>query len=131
MMDSLTYRSAMARGDYDIAISTRGLGNLDPTELLYDYFDSRGSSNLSGHLGYSNPEVDRLFEQLQSAYSLSERRVLYDRLLAQLQEHPAVVPLLEDQNLAVSSRRLAGYQASVYGITLDRVHWAEGSGAGS
>lgn len=34
MVDGMTSRKMMAKGDYDLSIGTRGLGNLDPTSLL-------------------------------------------------------------------------------------------------
>lgn len=129
MVDGMTGRKAMAAGDYDLSIGTRGLGNLDPTSLLYEFFDSRGQTNKASSFGYDNPDVDAAFDELSHTYELSDRAVLYDRILADLLEEPAVVPLLEDQNLAVSSKELTGYKAAVYGITLDKVAWATEGGA--
>ena len=60
---------------------------------------------------------------------MEDRAKLYDRIQDELVAHPAVVPLLEDQNLAVYSRELTGYEAAVYGITLDKAAWREEDGA--
>ena len=63
--------------------------------------------------------------KLSHTYEIADRNVLYQDILQELIDHPAVVPLLEDQNLAVSSKELTGYKAAVYGITLDQVAWAK------
>lgn len=126
MVDGLAGRKAMAAGDYDLSIGTRGLGNLDPTSLLYEFFDSEGSTNQASRFGYHNETVDRCFDDLSHTYEIDGRAALYDEILNALLEDPAVVPLLEDQNVAVSSRELTGYHAAVYGITLDQVAWKEG-----
>lgn len=125
MVDGMTGRKAMAKGEYDLSIGTRGLGNLDPTSLLYEFFSTDGATNRASRFGYSNAQVDRDFEILSHTYEMVDREKLYQDILQELVDHPAVVPLLEDQNLAVSSKELTGYQAAVYGITLDKVAWAE------
>ena len=119
----MTARKAMAMGNYDLSIGTRGLGNLDPTSLLYEFFDTKGPTNKASSFGYSNPQIDADFEKLVGTYNIEDRAQIYTDILNQLVEHPAVVPLFEDQNLAVSNKKLSGYDAVVYGITLDKVSW--------
>ncbi len=123
MVDGLSSRKMMQEGDYDLSIGTRGLGNLDPTSLLYEFFDSRGATNQASHFSYINPAIDEDFDILSHTYDIAERAKLYDHIRQELLDHPAVVPLLEDENLAVCSKDLEGYQAAVYGITLDKVRW--------
>lgn len=123
MVDGMAGRKAMSNGDYELSIGTRGLGNLDPTSLLYEFFDSKGTTNKASSFGYNNPAVDDAFDELSHTYEIEERAKLYDRIQAELIQKPAVVPLLEDQNVAVSSKELTGYKAAVYGITLDQVAW--------
>ena len=124
LADGMTLRKRMKSGDYDLSIGTRGLGNLDPTSLLSEFFSTNGATNKASCFGYSNPRVDADFQMLAVTYDVEDRAVLYRDILDELLRHPAVVPLLEDQNLAVYSNKLSGYHASVYGITLDKVHWA-------
>ncbi len=123
MVDGMTSRKIMAKGDYDLSIGTRGLGNLDPTSLLAEFFSSDGSINKANHIGYSNPLIDESFRKLKNTYDMEERKQLYTAILDELLHHPAVIPLLEDQNIAVCSSELEGYDAAVYGITIDKVHW--------
>lgn len=124
LADGMTLRKRMKSGDYDLSIGTRGLGNLDPTSLLSEFFSTNGATNKASCFGYSNPRVDADFQMLAVTYDVKDRAVLYRDILDELLRHPVVVPLLEDQNLAVYSNKLSGYHASVYGITLDKVHWA-------
>lgn len=74
---------------------------------------------------YSNPQVDADFKALETAYSVDERKGYYDDIIEELLDHPAIVPLVEDENIAVSSKKIAGYDAAVYGVTLDKVHWVK------
>lgn len=125
MVDGLTSRKMMKEGDYDLAIGTRGLGNLDPTSLLREFFHSDGATNLASHFCYANPKIDAAFDALTHTYEIEDRQVLYHEILEELLLHPAVIPLLEDENLAVCSKKITGYHAAVYGITLDKVAWKE------
>lgn len=125
MADYLTSRKMMKAGDYDLSIGIRGMANLDPTLLLQDFFQTGGATNKASHFMYSNPQVDADFKALETAYSVDERKGYYDDIIEELLDHPAIVPLVEDENIAVSSKKIAGYDAAVYGVTLDKVHWAK------
>ena len=72
--------------------------------------------------------VSVLSGKINTVYDLDERRTVYTEILDELLADPAVVPLLEDQNIAVCSHELGGYKAAVYGITLDKVYWRKGAG---
>lgn len=95
----------MKEGDYDLAIGTRGLGNLDPTSLLREFFHSEGATNLASHFCYANPKIDAAFDALTHTYEIDDRKVLYHEIREELLLHPAVIPLLEDENLAVCSKK--------------------------
>ena len=113
-----------------MSIGTRGLPNLDPTWLLHEFFTTEGGMNKSSGFGYYNPVIENCFAQLEYTYPIPDRAVLYTKIIHELLEHPAVVPLLEDTNLAVYDKRLGGYKAITYGITLDKVHWIRKGEAG-
>ncbi len=125
LVDGMEQKKLMGRGDYDMSIGTRGLGNLDPTSLMQEFFSTNGTTNQANHILYSNPKIDSYFEELSHTYEIEDRRVIYDKIGQELLDHPAVVPLLEDHNIAVYTNRLAGYKAAVYGVTLADVHWKE------
>ncbi len=126
MMDTQMSRKAMSDNEYDLTIGTRGLPNLDPTWILQEFFTSRGEVNKT--LGYHNANIERWFEELDHTYELPKRQILYDNIIQELLKHPAVVPLFEDMNLAVHNKAVEGYHAVVYGITLDKIHWANPEG---
>ena len=130
MVDNQASRKTMQRGEFDMSIGTRGLPNLDPTWLLHEFFSAEGGMNKSSSFGYYNPVIENCFAQLDYTYPIPERARLYDTIIRQLLIHPAVVPLLEDTNLAVYDKRLGGYKAITYGITLDKVHWIRKDEAG-
>ena len=91
---------------------------------MSEYFASDGATNIANHIGYKNPVVDDCFERLKTTYDIDERRAIYEEILDQLLFHPpGMIPLMEDENIAVSSSALGGYDAAVYGITLDKVYW--------
>ena len=123
MVDNLASRKTMQRGEFDMSIGTRGLPNLDPTWLLHEFFSLKGGMNQSSSFGYYNPVIEQCFVDLETTYPIPERAKLYKTIIDELLIHPAVVPLMEDTNLAVYDKRLAGYKAIIYGITLDKVHW--------
>ena len=128
MVDNLASRKTMQRGEFDMSIGTRGLPNLDPTWLLHEFFTKDGGMNKSSSFGYYNPVIEQCFADLDHTYPIEERSKLYSAIIQQLLIHPAVVPLLEDTNLAVYDKRLGGYKAITYGITLDKVHWKRKGG---
>lgn len=125
MVDGMTSRKLMAAGDYDMSIGTRGLANLDPTSLLYEFFASDGAINKANCIGYKNDTIDACFDRLAHTYDVQDRKQIYDEILSELQADPPVVPLMEDQNIAVYVKKLSGYNAVVYGVTLDKVGWKE------
>lgn len=125
MVDDMAASVMKQRGDYDISISIRGLDNLDPSRLLYEFFDSHGATNVRNCFGYVNPKVDAIFDELQVANTVVEKRILFQALQEELLDHPGVIPLLEGRNIIVSSRLLQGYEATVYGASIENIQWEE------
>lgn len=123
MADNLAIRKIKDKGDFDMTIGIRGLGHQDPTVLLYDYFSSSGGTNLISKFGYKNEVVDQCFAELEFANNIGERKKLYEKILEELIRYPAMAPLLEDMNLAVSSKKIQDYRATSYGVTLEKVCW--------
>lgn len=99
---------------------------MDPTSLVSEYFASDGATNKAYNLNYHNPIVDACFEELKTTYTIPERAVLYTRILNEIADKPAVIPLFEDQNIAICTNKIGGYDAAVYGVTLDKMYWKEG-----
>lgn len=108
-----------------MAISIRGLDNLDPSWLVNDFFYSKGGTNTRNHFGYNNSDVDEILLELRNAKTIEGKRFLFQRLQEELIHHPAVVPLMEGKNVIVSNKRIQGYNASIYGASVETVQWAE------
>lgn len=125
MADDMTASVMKQKGDYDMSISIRGLDNLDPSRLLYEFFDSQGSTNIRNSFGYSNCKVDAIFERLKDTDTIEEKDTLFRALQEELINHPGVIPLLEGRNVIVSSRLLRGYEATIYGVSIENIQWNE------
>lgn len=125
MVDDLAASIMKQKGDYDMAISIRGLDNLDPSWLVNDFFYSKGGTNTRNHFGYNNSDVDEILLELRNAKTIEGKRFLFQRLQEELIHHPAVVPLMEGKNVIVSNKRIQSYNASIYGASVETVQWAE------
>ena len=74
---------------------------------------------------YSNPEVDKLFEQEQSAVDVDERTKIFQQILDNVVRDKPYVPLLFNQVGAVSRKEVQGMQPATpvwpTVIAMDRV----------
>jgi peptide/nickel transport system substrate-binding protein len=83
--------------DYDIAF-TYLYQNGDPAigvDRNYKTSQIAKGNPFNNVEGYSNPELDKLFEQAAVAYPASKRQELYDQVQKKLQEDVPVAWLLE------------------------------------
>lgn len=95
--DVAGWNQRTANWDYDIAF-TFLYQNGDPAigvDRNYKTSQIQQGSPWNNVEGYSNPEVDDLFERAAVAYPASERQTLYDEVQAVLQEDVPVAWLLE------------------------------------
>lgn len=125
LADDMAASVMKQKGDYDMLIGIRGLDNLDPSRLLYEFFDSQGSTNIRNCFGYKNARVDAIFEKLQDVDNVADKSTLFHSLQEELINHPCVIPLLEGRNIIVSSRLLCGYEATIYGASIEKIQWSE------
>ena len=125
LADDMAASIMKQNGDYDMTIGIRGLDNLDPYRILYDFFDSKGTSNIRNNWGYKNDQIDTLFSELHRATTFEEEKDIYQKIQDILIQDPAIVPLLEGKNIVVSSKKLKGYDASIYGASLESIQWAQ------
>ena len=56
---------------------------------------------------------------------MDQRRDIYTQLQELSVELQPVVPLFNEKTLMVYNKKLAGYEAQIYGIDLPNVCWAE------
>ena len=113
--------SLLKKGQYNIARSQQGLPNGDP-QFIFNYFllPDRGR-NKSSHLGYENQQIKMLLNQLDMETRDGQRRALYNEIQDITVNDLPVVPLYYDENIVVYNKKLSGYQARTYGVTLSRI----------
>lgn len=125
ILDGAAFKDAQAKGEYHLALATQGLPNADPYTIFTNYIASDGSSNKSYSLGYKSERVDALLGQAKNTFSMEERRKLYDELQAISVEELPTIPLFNDASLIAYSKKIKGYQATIYGTTLPQLEWAK------
>ncbi len=106
---------------WDIACSRTASLDANPSEL--GAFVTTGSA--ANVAKYSNPEVDKLFEQEQSAVDVDERTKIFQQILDNVVRDKPYVPLLFNQVGAVSRKEVQGMQPATpvwpTVIAMDRV----------
>lgn len=125
VLDTSAFFAALARGDYDLALSIQVTGNADPYSMFVDYLSSTGSSNRVLSLGYANAEADALLARTARAGTLAERRVLYDRLQEIAAATLPTIPLFTEKSLIAFDRRVRGYRARMYDSSLPQLYMAD------
>ena len=77
--------------------------------------------NKSNSLGYVNNRVPMLMEQLSITVDKEQRKHIYDEIQDISVDELPVIPLYYDENIVVYNRKLTGYQACTYGVSLNRI----------
>jgi peptide/nickel transport system substrate-binding protein len=92
-------------GDYDAAVS----GWAIPTTFDFRYaFATEEIGDGQNFIAYSNPEVDRLLEQIRLAPTFEDAKPLLDRLQEIVQRDQPYTFLWQSQRLVGVSERLRG-----------------------
>lgn len=119
------YREAQRTGDYGVGMQIQGLPNGEPLSIFGSFMQSDSGQNRDYSLGFSSSEADRLIALAANTLDMETRGEIYRDLQRISGTEFPVVPLMNDVNLFVYNRRIAGYEARVYGVTIDQMHWAE------
>ena len=77
----------------------------------HSYWQTGGSTN---EWGYSNPDVDRLFQQGLSTFDTDKRRAIYDRLYKMLAEEQPVNFIYHPREIQALSKRVRGWARTDY-----------------
>lgn len=111
----------LKKGEYNLARSQQGLPNGDP-QFIFNYFLMPNMGrNKSNSLGYVNNRVPMLMEQLSITVDKEQRKHIYDEIQDISVDELPVIPLYYDENIVVYNRKLTGYQACTYGVSLNRI----------
>ena len=108
--ESLT---AKQKGDYDMMLAGWVADYADPTAFLALFISSASAK------GYSNPEYDALYQEIQnftSVHNLSERDDMMHKAEDILMDDAAAIPLFSKGNAYLIRKELTGFQITPTGV---------------
>lgn len=123
--DWAAMKDMMKSGDYDIARGQQGLSNMEAITIFKRFMYSTGDQNVNYSLGVKSAEIDGLIDQADAEIDLVKRQEAYDKLQEISVETQPVLPLYNEKTLMVYNKKLAGYEAQIYGLDLTKVGWAQ------
>ncbi|MBS7527868.1 ABC transporter substrate-binding protein [Fusibacter paucivorans] len=124
ILDNAAWSAAVKEGEYDLSLKIKGLSSAEPVSLFSSMMKTDNSLNKSWSFGYSNTEVDKLIEDVSGELDMAKREAMYNRLQTIAVEELPVIPYFNDVTLVAFNKKIEGYEAVNYGVTLDKVHWA-------
>ena len=123
--DWAAMKDMMKSGDYDIARGQQGLSNMEAITIFKRFMYSTGDQNVNYSLGVKSAEIDGQIDQADAEIDLVKRQEAYDKLQEISVETQPVLPLYNEKTLMVYNKKLAGYEAQIYGLDLTKVGWAQ------
>ncbi len=124
ILDSGAWNEAVKTADYNLSLKIKGLSSSEPASLFSSMMKTDSGLNKKWSFGYSNEEVDDLLSKVSSELDPAKRKEIYDRLqIISTEEFPAI-PYFNDLTLIAYNKKIAGYEALNYGVTLNTMHWA-------
>ncbi len=123
--DWATMKDMMSVGDYDIARGQQGLSNMEALTIFKRFMYSTGDQNIAYSLGVSDPYIDELIDEADAEIDMDRRCEIYDELQEISVEIQPVLPIYNERTLMVYNKKLADYEAKIYGVDLPKIHWAE------
>ncbi len=103
-------------GAYDFDINTgRWVPSLDPQIGGLRHYSTKAIAQgtpWSNASGYSNPEMDKLIDAIQVEPDADKRVALFHQFQRLAQQDLPVIPLFEQQNFTVASKRVQGLSAA-------------------
>lgn len=125
MLEWGAFREAQRNGEYGLGMQIQGLPNGEPFSIFNSFMRSENGQNLSYSLGYSNPEVDTLLDEVAGTIDMDRRAQIYQRLQEIAAEEFPFIPVVNDSTVVVYNTKLEGYGAEIYGVTVDQIRWAD------
>ncbi|MBA2450419.1 MAG: ABC transporter substrate-binding protein, partial [Chloroflexi bacterium] len=89
------------------------------TPDLTAYWSSGGSTN---EWGYSNPEVDKLFQEARTVFEQDKRKAVYDKVQELLHQDQPVAFLYTPKELRAINARIKGFPSLGYRDALQWMH---------
>ena len=107
--DFQAYTQQLSNKDFDISLSTSGGGFPDP-DTVKSFFKSAGNGGDQNHSGYSNPQVDKLFDQGSVEQDPTKRTDIYNQL-------QTIINTDDPQYFLYSLSSFSAFGANVKGVT--------------
>lgn len=125
ILENSAWSAAMKEGDFDICIKVLGMATTEPNTLFKKVMLTDYSLNKKWSIGYSDAKTDELIHEVDSELDMTKRQAMYDTLQSIGVEQLPIIPLFYDMTYIAYNNKLENYEASYYGVTLDKVKWAE------
>ncbi|GAA3835725.1 ABC transporter substrate-binding protein [Sphaerisporangium flaviroseum] len=106
VLESGAYVDRWVAGDFDAAVALNG-GRPDPDGMYSRYFTSTG--NLNKVTGYSSPELDKLFAAGKATTDQNERKAIYDKVSAELENNAPWIWLFTSYTYTATTSQVQGF----------------------
>jgi peptide/nickel transport system substrate-binding protein len=106
VLESGAFVARWVAADFQTAVALNG-GRPDPDGMYGRYFTSTG--NLNKVAGYSSPELDALFGQGKATADPAERKAVYERVTAELENNAAWVWLFTSFTYTATTPEVSGF----------------------
>ncbi|MFD1936893.1 MULTISPECIES: ABC transporter substrate-binding protein [Nonomuraea] len=106
VLESGAFVDKWVAGDFDAAVALNG-GRPDPDGMYGRYFTSTG--NLNKVAGYSSPELDKLFAEGKATTDQAERKAIYAKVSAELENNAAWIWLFTSYTYTGTTAQVKGF----------------------
>ncbi|MFG1970190.1 ABC transporter substrate-binding protein [Nonomuraea fuscirosea] len=106
VLESGAFVDRWVAADFDAAVALNG-GRPDPDGSYGRYFTSKG--NLNKVAGYSSPELDELFQQGKATTDQAERKAIYEKVGAELENNAAWIWLFAGYTYTATTSGVQGF----------------------
>ncbi|MEU7895874.1 ABC transporter substrate-binding protein [Nonomuraea sp. NPDC049152] len=106
VLESGAFVDKWVAGDFDAAVALNG-GRPDPDGMYGRYFTSKG--NLNKVAGYSSPELDKLFAEGKATTDQAERKAIYAKVSAELENNAAWIWLFTGYTYTGTTLQVKGF----------------------
>lgn len=106
VLESGAFVDRWVAADFDAAVALNG-GRPDPDGAYGRYFTSKG--NLNKVAGYSSPALDELFAQGKATTDQAERKAVYDKAGAELEDNAAWIWLFAGYTYTATTANVQGF----------------------
>ena len=106
VLESGAYVDRWVAADFDAAVALNG-GRPEPDGSYGRYFTSTG--NLNKVAGYSSPELDKLFAEGKAATGEAQRKAIYDKVSAELEDDAPWIWLFTAYTYTATTGQVKGF----------------------